>query len=245
MNPIEEFEHRKRDTIALQGADRSFQRTTKEWIDQSCKHQYSYHFTWMGVPIIQYPQDIVALQEIVWAVRPQVIIETGIAHGGSLILSASLLELIGDNGRVVGVDIDIRAHNRARLEAHPMMKRITLIEGSSVAPDTVARVSELARGKSPVMVILDSNHTHDHVLQELRAYSPLVTNGSYLVVFDTVIEDMPAEALADRPWGHGNSPRTALGEFLRESDRFKPDAEMAGKLLISVAPDGYLRCVKA
>lgn len=244
MNPLEEFQKEKRETIAQQGTDGPLREVTREWIHQSCKHRYSYHFTWLGVPIIQYPQDIVALQEIVWQVRPKLIIETGIAHGGSLVLSASLLELIGGHGRVLGVDVDIRAHNRAVIEAHPMMKRITLVEGSSISPEVVARATEFARGESPVMVILDSNHTHEHVLEELRLYSPLVTKGSYLIVFDTVIEDLPEDAFPDRPWGRGNNPRTALTEFLKTSDRFLPDAEMAAKLLISVAPDGYLRCVR-
>jgi cephalosporin hydroxylase len=244
MNPLEEFEQQKRATIAQQGTDVPLREATREWIHRSCKHRYSYHFTWLGVPIIQYPQDIVAMQEIVWQVRPELIIETGIAHGGSLVLSASLLEMIGGQGRVLGVDIDIRPHNRAVIEAHPMMKRIALVEGSSVAPETAARVAEYARGKSSVMVILDSNHTHEHVLEELRLYSPLVTKGSYLIVFDTVIEDLPSETFPDRPWGQGNNPRTALSEFLKTSNRFVRDAEMAAKLLISVAPDGYLRCVR-
>jgi cephalosporin hydroxylase len=243
MKPLEEFEHQKRATLQNQGADAALRDMTRTWFNRSCEHKYSYHFTWLGVPIIQYPQDIVALQEIVWRVKPELIIETGIAHGGSLVLSASLLEMLGGEGRVVGVDVDIRAHNREVIEAHPMMKRITLIEGSSLAPETVARVAELAKGKSPVLVILDSNHTHAHVLEELRLYSPLVTQGSYLIVFDTVIEDMPESAFPDRPWGRGNNPRTALRKFLETDKRFVRDEEMAQKLLISVAPDGYLKCV--
>jgi cephalosporin hydroxylase len=244
MKPLEEFEHQKRATIAKQGADPALLEMTRTWFNKSCEHKYSYHFTWLGVPIIQYPQDIVALQEIVWRVRPELIIETGIAHGGSLVLSASLLEMLGGDGHVVGVDVDIRPHNRAVIEAHPMMKRISLIEGSSLAPETVARVAEHAKGRGPVLVILDSNHTHEHVAEELRLYSPFVTEGSYLIVFDTVIEDMPEAAFPDRPWGRGNNPRTALKQFLETSTRFVRDEEMGQKLLISVAPDGYLRCVR-
>jgi cephalosporin hydroxylase len=185
------------------------------------------------------------MQEIVWRVRPRLIIETGIAHGGSLIFYSSLLELLGEDGRVVGIDIDIRAHNRVEIEKHPLFKRITLIEGSSVAESTVAAVRQIASGRYPVLVVLDSNHTHDHVLQELRLYSPLVTKGSYLVVFDTVIEDMPAHAFPDRPWGIGNNPKTAVHEFLRTNDRFVMDKDIDTKLLLTVAPDGYLRCVEA
>ena len=198
----------------------------------------------MGVPIIQYPQDIVALQEIIWRVRPNVIVETGIAHGGSLILSASLLELLGGDGRVVGVDVEIREHNRAVIEAHPMMKRITLIEGSSTDPAVVKRVQESTRGRGPVLVLLDSNHTHQHVADELKLYSPLVTKGSYLIVFDTVIEDLPAAGRSDRPWGPGNNPKTAVREFLRGTDRFTVEVDIENKLMITVAPEGYLRCVR-
>jgi len=244
MDPLAEFDRQKRDTIARQGADSSFRESAREWFRKSCEHRYSYHFTWLGVPIIQYPQDIVALQELVWRIRPELIIETGVAHGGSLMLSASLLELLGGDRRVVGIDVEIRAHNRRAIEAHPLMKRITLLEGSSVAPEVLARVEELAQGRAPILVILDSNHTHDHVLAELRLYSRFVSKGSYLVVFDTVVEDMPAESFHDRPWGPGNSPKTAVRAFLRECDRFRVDDEMDNKTIISVAPEGYLRCVR-
>ncbi len=244
MDPLKAFDEQKREMIAGQGADESMRDVTRDWFRRSAEHRYSYHFTWMGVPIIQYPQDIVALQEIVWRVRPELIVETGIAHGGSLMLSASLLELLGGSGRVVGVDVDIRAHNRAVIEAHPLMKRITLIEGSSTDPAVAKQIGDLARGKGPVLVILDSNHTHQHVADELRLYSPLVTNGSYLIVFDTIVDDMPADAYPDRPWGPGNNPKTAVREFLVKNDRFVVDAEIENKLMITVAPEGYLRCVR-
>ncbi len=245
MDPRELFEQQKRTLIAEQGADTALRAATTDWFNKSCAHKYSYHFTWLGIPIIQYPQDILALQEIVWRIRPQLIIETGVAHGGSLILSASLLELIGGPGQVVGIDIDIRPHNRAAIEAHPMMKRITLIEGSSVDPAVVDQVRAIAREKAPIVVILDSNHTHDHVAQELRHYAPLVTNGSYLIVFDTVVDDMPADAFPNRPWGPGNNPKTAVREFLGNSKDFAVDVELESKLLITVAPGGYLRRVGA
>lgn len=211
---------------------------------KSCQYRYSYNFTWLGRPIIQYPQDVIAIQEILWRVKPDLVVETGIAHGGSLVLSASVLELLGGHGHVVGIDVEIREHNRAAIAAHPLAKRITMIEGSSVDPLVADKVLHLAAGKRRVVVILDSNHTHDHVIKELRLYSPLVRAGSYLVVFDTVIEDMPSDFFPDRSWGPGNNPKTAVHEFLAQTDRFEIDEEMQSKLLITVAPDGYLKCVR-
>lgn len=197
----------------------------------------------MGRPIIQYPQDMVAMQEIIWQVRPDLIIETGVAHGGSLVFYASLLELMG-KGQVVGIDVEIRQHNREAIENHPMAHRISLVEGSSVSPSVVARVGDIARGKQRVLVALDSNHSHAHVLEELRVYAPLVNRDSYLVVFDTIIEDFPAGSFPDRPWDRGSNPKTAVEEFLRENDRFIVDDDMDSKLLISATRGGYLKCVK-
>lgn len=229
--------------IARMSADPEMREASRRFFDRSFTHRYSYNFSWLGVPVIQYPQDVVAVQEIVWRVKPDLIVETGIAHGGSLVFSASLLEMLGGDGLVVGVDVDIRAHNRDVIERHPMAKRIRMIEGSSVAPNVVAQVHAAAAGRQRVMVCLDSNHTRDHALAELELYSPLVTPGSYLVVFDTVIEDMPAGSHADRPWGPGNSPKAAVHEFLKTNRRFEIDAEIHDKLLVTVCPDGYLRCV--
>jgi len=185
----------------------------------------------------------VAIQEIIWKIRPDVIIETGVAHGGSLILSASILELIGGSGIVIGVDIDIRSHNRQEIEKHPLSGRIKLIQGSSIAPETVAQVAALVEGRKRALVILDSNHTHDHVFAELQLYSPFVKEGSYLVVFDTLIEDMPQDLIHDRPWGPGNNPKTAVWEFLKSTSRFSIDQDIEAKLLITVAPHGYLKCI--
>jgi cephalosporin hydroxylase len=241
MKPVEEFIERNKLKVSEMAKDSSLAETTKEWFGLSSKYEYSYHFRWLGVPIIQFPQDIVALQEIIWQVKPDLIIETGIAHGGSLILSASILELIGGEGKVVGIDIDIRSHNREVIENHPLFKRIELIEGSSIAEETISQVREMARGKERVLVILDSNHTHEHVAQELRHYSPLVTVGSYCIVFDTVIEDMPENSFPDRPWDKGDNPKTAVWEFLRGQDAFEIDQSIQNKLLITVAPDGYLK----
>jgi cephalosporin hydroxylase len=225
-----------------QGADPHIRRATQAWIDATAPTKYSYHFDWMGRPIIQYPQDMIAMQEIIWRVQPDLIIETGVAHGGSLIYYSSLLELIG-NGTVLGIDIDIRPHNRAAIEAHPMMKRIRLIQGSSTAPEIVSEVRTAAAGKR-VLVTLDSNHTHDHVLAELEAYAPLVAVGSYCVVMDTIVEDMPTDAYPDRPWGRGNNPKTAVHAYLAGNPEFEIDKTIEDRLLITVAPSGYLKRVR-
>lgn len=239
-----DFQERNKEMIARMNRDSDLKDLTQEWFSRSSKYEYSYHFSWMGRPIIQYPQDILAMQEIMWRTQPDLIVEAGIAHGGSLILSASMLELIGGDGQVLGIDIDIREHNRVEIEKHPMFKRITMIEGSSIDDAVVEQVYDFAKGKERVLVILDSNHTHKHVLREMELYSPLVKNGSYLVVFDTVVEDMPDELCADRPWGKGDNPKTAVWEFLKTNDRFEIDKEIENKLLITVAPDGYLKCIK-
>jgi cephalosporin hydroxylase len=233
------------DDIGRMAADRELQRLAGELFLRSCEHRYSYHFSWMGRPIIQYPQDIIAMQEIIWSVKPDLIIETGIAHGGSLVFYASMLELLGGDGIVLGVDIDVRAHNRQGIESHPMAKRIRMIEGSSTDPAVIAMVADHARSRSRVLVTLDSNHTHEHVSLELQAYSPLVTVGSYLVVFDTVVEHMPKSMFPDRPWGPGDNPMTAVRQFLLSNDRFVIDRDIEQKLLLTVAPEGYLRCIKA
>lgn len=235
------FEEECRTNAARMGADAELRALTQRWIDRASEHQYTYNFRWLGLPIIQYPQDVLALQELVWSVRPNLIVETGVARGGSAIFYASMLELLGGDGMVLGIDIDIRAHNRDAIESHPLAGRVRLLEGSSTADDVVANVVETASKQERVMVVLDSNHTHDHVLEELRAYGPLVTDGSYLVVLDTIIEDMPAEAFPDRPWSRGANPRTAVDEYLTEDTRFEVDSALHDRLLISVAPGGYLR----
>jgi cephalosporin hydroxylase len=217
---------------------------SKLWMIEATRSKYAYNLTWLGRPIIQVPQDMVAMQEILFTQRPEIIIETGVAHGGSLVYYASLLELLGGPGLVVGVDIEIRPHNRAALDAHPLRKRIELIEGSSIDPTVVEKVKALAHGKARPLVSLDSMHTHDHVLRELELYSPLVQKGSYLVVFDTAIEEVPDDCWTDRPWGVGNSPMTAVHQFLKQNDRFEIAKEIPEKLALTVAPDGYLRCIK-
>ena len=249
MNPVEAFKKQVRENIDLLGRDKDVQGLSRIWSRETNRSGYTYNFTWMGRPIIQYPQDMVAMQELIWQTQPDLIIETGIAHGGSLIFSASMLELnaaCGGNAdaRVLGIDIDIRAHNREAIEAHPMGRRIDMIQGSSIAADVIAQVQESAMGKKGVLVILDSNHTHEHVLAELEAYAPLVTTGSYCLVFDTLIEDMPAELFPDRPWGPGDNPKTAVHEYLKSHPEFEIDAAIPNKLLITVAPDGYLKRIR-
>lgn len=234
----------EKDLINAMGSDAYLKKMAIDFLRETAKYKYTYHFSWLGRPIIQLPQDILAVQEIIWKVKPDLVIETGIAHGGSLVLSASILELLGGDGKVLGIDIDIREHNRVEIEQHPMFKRITMIQGSSVAESVAQQVKKFAEGKRRVLVLLDSNHTHEHVLRELQLYSPLVTRGSYLVVFDTAIEDLPEGFFLDRPWGKGNNPKTAVWEFLKTTDRFEIDKAIESKLLITVAPDGYLKCVK-
>ena len=238
-----DFTKRNEEIIKEMSKDATLRETTLSWFKQSSAYEYSYHFRWLGRPIIQFPQDIMALQEIIWDIKPDLIIETGIAHGGSLIFSASMLELIG-KGEVLGIDIDIREHNRVEIEKHPMFKRINMLEGDSTSDEILNEVKSYAEDKKCILVILDSMHTYDHVLKELELYSKFATKGSYLIVFDTVIEDMPDDFFEDRPWGKDNNPKMAVREFLKNNDRFESDKDLENKLLITVAPDGYLKCVK-
>lgn len=254
-----EFEQEVIARTARNGEDRQMIVAGQAFLHASTQPKYCYNFAWLGRPIIQYPQDIVAMQELIWSVKPDLIIETGIAHGGSLILSASMLALLDyadalETGtlleptkpkrQVLGIDIDIRVHNRAAIEAHPMASRIRMIEGSSIAPDIIDQVKTIAAHHSRILVCLDSMHTHDHVLAELDAYAPLTSLGSYCVVFDTIIEDLPADLFPDRPWGPGNNPKTAVLEYLKTHPEFEIDKGIQHKLLITVAPDGYLKRVR-
>lgn len=236
---------RRRNSIAL-GADEAVFRQATEALVAADKYKYAYLWTWMGVPIIQTPADILVMQEAIWRSRPEVIVETGVARGGSVIFSASMLELLG-RGKIIGVDIDVRAHNRDSIESHPMAKRITLIEGPSTAKETVDRVRAAIPAGASVMVVLDSDHSRRHVLDELRLYGPLVTEGQYLIVADTLLgylkpEDTPRDRSA--VWYPGNEPLAAVQDYLKESDRFERDEELNGKLILASSPGGYLKCVK-
>jgi cephalosporin hydroxylase len=242
VGPMEEFYELKAANIGSLGADAELREISKNWFIRASKRRYSYHFSWLGLPIIQFPQDIVALQEVIWAVKPDAIVETGIAHGGSLVFHASMMALLGGNGIVVGVDIDIRSHNRAAIDEHPLSSRIKLVEGSSIDRDAFKKIEQLVAGRRKLLVILDSLHEADHVLEELRLYQSLVGAGSYIIVLDTIIDDMPAAFSEDKPWTAGRGPKIAVHKFLNENKRFEIDTEFNDKLLISVAPDGFLRC---
>ncbi len=258
MNPIEQFDQDRGATTEAYANHTEFQDLSSKWREISMAKRYVYNFDWLGRPIIQYPQDIQAVQEIVWATKPDLIIETGIAHGGSLILSASMLALLDmcdaieagttmdpaiSSRKVIGIDIDIRAHNLEAIERHPLASRIQMFQGSSIAKDVVDAVREAAAPYKRVMVCLDSMHTHDHVLAELEAYAPLVTLGCYCAVFDTFVEDLPQDIFPDRPWGPGDNPKTAVWEYLKAHPEFEIDKSMQHKLLITVAPDGFLKRV--
>ena len=259
MNPVEQHQQLVASNIEALGRNVDVQALSRVWSRETNRNGYTYNFTWQGRPIIQYPQDMVAMQELIWQTKPDLIIETGIAHGGSLIYSASMLALLDmvdtiekgtvmdprqSHRKVLGVDIDIRAHNRAAIEAHPMASRIQMIQGSSIAPDIIQQVRDIAKDFSRILVCLDSNHTHEHVLAELEAYAPLTSVGSYCVVMDTLVEDMPKDMFPDRPWGPGDNPKTAVWEYLKTHPEFEIDKNIPHKLLITVAPDGYLKRIK-
>ncbi|MBF58491.1 cephalosporin hydroxylase family protein [Vreelandella neptunia] len=257
-NPFAQFLQESHDSVSSYSSQAEWNRQSNEWLVRAFDKRYMYNFLWMGRPIIQTPVDMTAIQELIWQIKPDLIIETGIAHGGSLVLSASMLALLDmceaietgevidprlSKRKVLGIDIDIRAHNREAIEAHPMASRIEMIQGSSIAPDVVEQVQQIAKGYERVLICLDSNHTHEHVLAELEAYAPLTSVGSYCVVFDTIVEDMPADMFPDRPWGPGNNPKTAVWEYLKEHSEFEIDKHIHDKLMITVAPDGYLKRV--
>lgn len=235
-----EFEATNRANAEKMAADTGLMSRATDLVVDADRYGYSYQWTWLGLPIIQMPPDVLAIQEAIWATRPQMVIETGIARGGSVILSSSILQLIGE-GRVVAIDVEIRAHNRAAIEQHPLGHRVDMIEGSSVDPQVIEQVRSAVSDATRVMVILDSNHTHDHVLAELEAYAPMVTTGQYLVVADTVVEHIPVQQHRPRPWGPGDNPHTALMEFAESHPGFEPDEHMNAKLLMTSSPGGYLR----
>lgn len=258
MDPVTQFAAERQERLEAYAKDAEFRTLSQTWLEASMRKKYVYNFDWLGRPIIQYPQDMWAVQELIWTVKPDLVIETGIAHGGSLILSASVLAMLDyceamaagtvleprkTKRKVIGIDIDIRAHNRKAIEEHPLAPMLHLIEGSSIAPETVAKVKDAAKGYKRVMVFLDSMHTHDHVLGELEAYAPLVSKDSYCVVFDSFVEDMPADLFPDRPWSPGDNPMTALREYLKTHPEFVIDKSVEGKLMVTVAANGFLKRV--
>jgi cephalosporin hydroxylase len=229
-------------SLALGRDEEAFQQSL-QLVTALDRYDYSYLWSWMGVPIIQMPADVMATQEVIWATKPDVIIETGVARGGSVLFMASLLEVIG-HGKVIGVDIDIRAHNRDSIERHPMSKRVVLIEGGSVDDDTLAKVRAEIPAGAKVMVVLDSDHSRDHVLAECRAYGPMVTPGCYMVVADTLVGHVTQETAPKKRskiWFKGDEPLSALQDYMSETDRFEVDRELNGKLVLSSSPGGYVR----
>ena len=243
MDPITQFKEERKKEIKEMSKDEKLNQKSLEWMLHAHKYKYNYNYTWLGRPIIKYPNDVVFMQEIIWDVKPDLIIDVGIAHGGSIIFYASMLELIG-KGKVVGIDIDIRKHNRIEIEKHPMYKRVTMLEGSSVSGEIINKVREIAKNEKKVMVFLDSYHTHEHVLKELELYAPLVTRDSYIVVSDTFIEYCPKGYFFNRPWDVGNNPLTALREFISKNNNFTIDKDRANKLLITESFDGYLKRIR-
>jgi len=258
MDELKKFELEVEKNIENLSKDKFLKDLSLMWLRDVAPHKYSYNFRWLGRPAIMLPTDGWAVQELIWELKPDLIIEAGVAHGGSLIYYASILALLdiseaiksqqtvevnNPKRKVIGIDVDIRQHNRAEIEKHPMFNWIELIEGSSLSEQVIEKVRDLSVGHENIMVILDSNHTHDHVLEELKAYASLTSVGSYCVVFDTVIEDLPAEIFPDRPWGPGNNPKTAVWEYLKTHQEFEIDKDIHYKLLITAAPDGWLRRV--
>ena len=238
----DEFEATKKKNAEAQIKDAALRRLALDFVVDSDKYGYGYQWTWLGLPIIQMPQDTLLTAELIWQNKPDVIIETGIAWGGSVVLYASLLQLIG-KGKVVAIDLNLMDHVTAQIMGYPFSNRITLVKGSSTASDIVAKVKSAIEPGQSVMVLLDSNHTHEHVLEELRLYAPLITKGQYLVVSDTVVEDIPVQTHRPRPWGPGNNPKTALKAYLAESRRFEVDSYTNAKPLLTYSPDGYCRCI--
>jgi cephalosporin hydroxylase len=248
-NPLEQFNIESSERVKFYQRNKTLQDDWKKFLIELNEEKYAYNFFWLGVPIIQIPQDLQALQEIIWEVKPDLIIETGIAWGGSLIFSASMLTLLEvcgliDNGQVIGIDIDIRSHNKKAILAHPLNKKVVMLEGSSIDNTMIKKVTSMAKKKNRVMVCLDSNHTHEHVLAELRAYAPLVSIGSYCMVGDTGVEDLPEGMINDRPWGKGNNPKTAVRAFLKENKEFVIDKAIDSKIVLTGSPDGYLKRVR-
>lgn len=209
-----------------------------KWVKVSAENRLSYEIDWLGVPVIQTPEDLILMQELIFNVRPDFIIETGIGHGGGLIYYASVMELL-NKGRVIGVDIEIREHNRKAIEAHPLYKRIKLIEGDSVSNETIQEVKKTLLPGSNVIVCLDSDHTKPHVFKELQLYHQFVRPGGYVVVFDTNTSKLAELDACDKKYIN-NGPKEAIEEFLKTNGDFEIDVSY-NKLYISYSPDGYLR----
>jgi len=240
----EEFEQLLRESAAAMAADENLRRDALDVLVRADRYRWIHQTTWMGEPLLNLPQDMFAMQEIIFKTRPKYIVEIGVAWGGGLLFYATLLDVLGGN-KAIGVDTFIPDDLRQRLMSHGRLsERICLVNGSSIEQTTLQQVQSLLGDSREVMVFLDSFHTHDHVLQELRFYSPLVGKGHYLICGDTILEDIPVQEHRSRPWGPGNNPKTAIEQFLRENDRFQVDRAIEHKLLLTCNPGGYLRCCK-
>jgi len=245
MDKVKQFYNERKNDIEKMGMDVDLRKKSLEWMLHADKYKYTYNYSWMGRPIVKYPNDMLIQQELMWMLKPDLIIETGIAHGGSIIFSASMQKMMGIDGEVVGIDIDIRPHNRKLIEEHPMYKNITMFEGNSTDKNFIKKIEEHVTGKKTVMVILDSLHSHQHVYLELQLYSKFVTLGSYCILPDTFIEFFPKGYYSkNRPWDVGDNPYTAMKQFINETDEFEVDKSLTNKAMITETIDGYLKRVK-
>lgn len=248
MNEELKFKKEVEDRVNSYKTNQILLNKVKDISHEFAKEKYTYNFSWLGRPVFQGPSDLQVYQEIIWNYKPDLIIETGIARGGSLIFFASMMALLEycgeiDEGEVVGIDIDIREENKNAILKHPLSKKITMIEGSSIDKEVISKIKEYAKNKKKIFLILDSNHTHSHVIEELRAYAPLIEMGGYCIVCDTGIEQID-DIIENRPWGKGNSPKSALLEYLKENSNFEIDSFYENKSLITCAPDGFLKRVR-
>lgn len=239
----EEFRGLQKQSAKEMAADSKLTEDSRDLLFRADQHRWIHQGTWLGEPVLNLPQDMFALQEIIFKTRPEYIIEIGVAWGGSLLFYSTLLEVLG-GGEIIGVDIFIPDDLKQRLNSHgKLSERIHLINGSSVEQDTVDKVKAITGDSRKTMILLDSNHTHEHVYKELQLYAPLVEKGYYLICGDTIVEDIPEQNYRDRPWGPGDNPKTALNAFMKETNRFEVDSELENKLLFSCNPGGYLRCI--
>ena len=239
----EAFELEKNQEIQRALADPELLSKGRDFLIHSDRYKYGYYWTWMGLPIIQMPEDIALTQEIMWETKPDFVIEAGIAWGGSLALYAAFQELQGF-GQVIGIDVTIPAHNRDAIMSTPVSHRITLIEGSSSDPEVFEQISSQIPEGSNILLVLDSNHTHDHVLAELKLWSPLLQKGNFIIVSDTIVEVIPEQKHRPRPWGPGNNPMTGMQEFLESNGRFTSSNAYSDRAIVSFNPSGYLKCIK-
>lgn len=238
----DDFDNERIRLLDSLGENDSLKSQGLDFVNSSNHKKYAYVWNWLGLPVIQMPEDLIKVQEIIFETKPDFVIETGVAWGGSLLFYSSILNSIG-HGDVIGIDITIPEHNRANIMRSIGSERINLIEGSSVSEDIVNKIESIVPKGSKVLLILDSHHTHEHVLAELELWSPLVTSGNYIVVCDTIVEYIEAPADRVRDWGKGNNPATAVNQFLSKNSRFSLDNEYNLKSFTSFHPGGFLQAI--